>query len=110
MMFKVLDLANNAADTVELVAKTQSAVTIQRFWRGALVRMRYQEEVMLIRKARDDFLVNRAKATIKRFLRGKLERAKIKKIQRAATYIQAYMKMRWTSAYYQKMRRAAIAI
>lgn len=110
VMFMVIGCGDAAIDTNENKIKGKAAIVIQKHWRGALIRMRYSEEVVAIRKAREEFLENRAKATLKRFLKGKLERAKIKKIQKAATFIQAYFKMRWTSAYYQKMRRAAITI
>jgi hypothetical protein len=45
-----------------------------------------------------------------RYLKGKMARQRIKRIQNAATKIQAFFKMRWTEGYYNKMRRAAITI
>jgi hypothetical protein len=46
-----------------------------------------QELMKKIKKAKQDFLENRANATILRFVKGRMARLKIKRIQAAACYI-----------------------
>lgn len=110
IMWMILGCSDRAVDAIHLKKQNKAAVVLQTQWRGYSARQEMQELMKKIKKAKQDFLENRANATILRFVKGRMARLKIKRIQAAACYIQAYFKMRWTCAYYNKMRRAAITI
>ena len=50
------NISNETVETAEFAKKGATAIFIQKHWRGALARMRNAEEVILIRRAREEFL------------------------------------------------------
>lgn len=109
-MWIVIGCANTAIDSIFLKEQAKAAIIVQKYWRGYAIRQEFSDVADRAKKAKQTFLENKANKTLKRYLKGRIARMKIKRIQKAACYIQAYFKMRWTKGYYHKMRRAAVTI
>lgn len=109
-MFILRDCADAAIDRVMNKKQGFAAIIIQKYVRGWQTRNDFSDVVEKAKRAKESFRENRAKKTLRRYLKGRIARQRIKRIQGAATTIQAFFKMRWTQAYYRKMRRAAITI
>lgn len=80
IMWMVLDCSDRAVDKIFLKKQNKAAVVIQTRWRGYSARQEMFELINKVKKAKQDFLENRANATILRFLKGRMARLKIKKI------------------------------
>ena len=87
-----------------------AARKIQPHIRGYLVKCRYSKEVAQIRKTKADFIYNKKIRVIQRNLRGFFVRSTIARFNRAASFIQGHLRMRWLSTLFQTLRVGTLRI
>jgi len=104
------EILNKGTRKLYIKVKKVAVVVLQRWVRGHLCRCKHYEKVQQIRKAKHDFVYNRAAIIIQRNARGYLTRRTVKRMRRAAFYIQGFVKMRWLSTIFLQLKAAAIII
>jgi myosin-5 len=107
---RVRQLAYNAVSFALLKQQEKAVITIQSFYRGHMCRKRHQVEVKKIRAAIQNYRYQKAMATMKRYIGGRVVRMRIKKVMKSASVIQAYFKMIWTRHAYLNMREKTIIL
>ncbi len=87
-----------------------AATEIQRWVRGHLCRCKYYDKVLKIRKFRREFIYTKSAIIIQRNVKGFIVRSTLKRLNRAAFYIQGFIKMKWLSSLFSDLRVVAIKI
>jgi len=90
--------------------RTQAAIVIQRYARGYICRQRLKNEIEKIKRAKEEFIVNKNSTIIQKYARAMIVRNTFKRLYGAAVFIQGYMKMRWLSTLFQRLRLVSIKI
>jgi len=106
----VQEILQNGAQILFRKIEEKAAAIIQRYTRGYLCRVKYQPEVVQIKKAKSDFVYNKNIRVIQRNVRGFLVRSVIARMKRSAFFIQGHVRMRWLSALFQALRVGTLRI
>lgn len=94
--------------TAAIVEK--SSLEIQRIFRSHLHRGRKLKEYTILSKKMEDTKVFNSSSNIQRFLKGYLVRARLDRLNKAASKIQGYFRMLWMRRYFVNLTSAVIKI
>ena len=97
-------------DRAWLQILTKKIIIIQKYFRGMIVRRKYAKEIIQIKEVGRQCKIRVVVVKIQKVGRGYIVRERLRKMHRAATYIQRYWKTKTLSALYQRMRQAAVVI
>ena len=84
--------------------ETKSSVTVQRILRGYMSRSNHQNTIKQAMDVRLACVSTKALRIIQKTFRGVLVRNRLRTLHMAAAYIQGYMRMKWLSTLFQKLR------
>lgn len=84
----------------------QRAVKIQKVARGYIAKSRNYKIVCQARRARQFLVQNKAVRKIQKVGRGYIIRQRLHRLNRAAFFIQGYLRMKWLSSLIKRMRKA----
>lgn len=107
---RVRQIVYNAVGIAQAKEQEQAAIKIQGFYRGHLCRKKHAYEVGRIRKAKENFRYQKAMATTKKYIAGRVVRLRMRKVIKSAATIQAYFKMVWTRQAYLNMKAKTIIL
>lgn len=94
----------NAWHNIREEKEKSSSVTVQRIFRGFLERQKYQTAINNALEVRLASVSSKALRIVQKALRGVLVRNRMRTLHMAAAYIQGYMRMKWLSTLFQKLR------
>ena len=104
------DIIERGAHLLMYRTRMAAAMEIQRWVRGHLCRTKYYDKVLRIRKFKREFIFTKSAKIIQRNVRGFIVRSTLKRLNRAAFYIQGFIKMKWLSTLFRDLRIVAIKI
>lgn len=85
----------------------QSVLNLQKSYRAHLLRNRFNNEYVILRKKIKDAIKYNAVVTIQKIVRGFLVRKRLNRLHRAAFKIQGYFRMVWMRNYFLQMSKSA---
>ena len=103
-------LLNRGVDLLFEKVRTQAAIVIQRFARGYICRQRLKNEIKELKRKKEEFIVNKNATIIQKNARRMIVRNTFRRLYGASVFIQGYMKMRWLSTLFQRLRLVSIKI
>lgn len=101
---QVLDIFTNAWILIREDAEKKSALNVQRIFKGFLEKKKHKSAIEAALQVRYDCASTKAFRIIQKTFRGVLVRDRMRTLHLSAAYIQGYMRMRWLSTLFQKLR------
>ena len=86
--------------------KLKGSETVQRIWRGHVNRLAKMEDVKKLNSARETIITTRAGRTMVRITRGFLVRSRLNRMNRAAFYIQGFLRTKMFVKYLQLVKES----
>ena len=85
----------------------RNATKIQKLGRGYLAKCKNFKIVSQARRAKKNFMEAKSTRKIQKIGRGYIVRQRLQRLNRAAFYIQGFIKMKWLTALVKRLRKAA---
>lgn len=98
------DIFENAWSEIRVNAEKKCSLTVQRILRGHMARKLNRETIEKAYQVRLKCMSTKALRVIQKTFRGVLVRNRLRTLHMAAAFIQGYMRMRWLSTLFQKLR------
>ena len=106
----VHDVISKSAALIWRKIEVKAAKTIQRYARGYICRQVHKEKVAQIKWAKENFIKNKIARRIQRHVKGFIIKTAYSRIRRSASFIQGFMKTKWLSTLFQRLRVVSVQI